>query len=41
MSGVYKDQNDLIVGHNRDGQRIEGKRDLLKASKTEVKKKMC
>ena len=41
MSGVYNDQNDLIMGHNRDGQRIEEKRDWLKASKTEVKEKMC
>ena len=42
MSGVYKDQNDLIMDHKRDGQRIEGNRvSELKASKPEVNKNMC
>ena len=40
MSAVYRDQNDLIMGHKRVGQRIEEKREI-KASKTEVKEKIC
>ena len=40
MSGVYRDQNDLIMGHKRVKQTIEEKREI-KASKTEVEEKMC
>lgn len=31
MSAVYHDQNDLIMGHKRVGQRLEEKRDWDKS----------
>lgn len=39
MSGVYRDQHDLIMGHKKVWPKIEEKREI-KASKTEVEEKM-